>query len=57
MIPKTNFSETLSLSLSLSPPIALPRETMTRLSNSTDSRSLPNAGPGQLKGGTNDKQI
>ena len=26
-------------------PIALPRETMTRLSNSTDSRSLPNAGP------------
>ena len=38
-------------------PIALPRETMTRLSNSTDSRSLPNAGPMQLKGGTNDKQI
>lgn len=30
---------------SLSLPIALPRETMTRLSNSTDSRSLPNAGP------------
>ena len=26
-------------------PMALPREAMTRLSNSTESRSLPNAGP------------